>query len=183
MNFLISVIIVSFSANAFASVGFEKGNEFIVTPAEGRVFVQCNNPTDPSWGSHYCAGYFSNPGSHAKLVNTGAAIDADNVELYATHPDKSTRKKDEDFNVDSQSSDAFNITVKTVFQRPLLERGVNTIDYKFSKDGRTVQSGQFQAVLEVGESVVCEDLTIHMGGNCNTTNACAMYWNRQPRCE
>lgn len=183
MNYLISIIIVSFSFSTFANIGFEKGNEFIVTPAEGRVFVRCNNPTDPGWGSHYCSGYFSNPGSHAKLVNTGTPINADKVEALATHADKSTRKKDEDFHSDSQSSDAFNITIKTLLQRPLLERGINTIDYKFTKEGRTVQSGQFQAVLEVGESVVCEDLSISLAGNCNTSSACAAYWNRQPRCE
>ncbi len=188
MKCLASILVLSFSMMGFSalastSVGFEKGNEFIITPAEGRVFVQCSNPTNPGWGSHYCSAYFSNPGTHAKIINKGAAIDADKVTLVATHADGSTREKKEKFDADNQISGAFNIAIRTLTQKPLLETGTNTVDYNFTKDGKTVQSGQFEAVMVVDDPVVCEDLSVIVGGNCNTANACNYYWSRQPRCE
>lgn len=149
-----------------ASGGFKNGNNLDYKSATGDVSVQCFDrggpspgypggaPTGPSFAHYTCYGYSLVPGDHDYFV--GPKVDADQVELFATRADGSTRSKTSSYDgAKGQSNDTFNLWIETLFQRPLLKLGRNDIKWTLTKDGRLVQTGSFISEVFNRGSLMC----------------------------
>ncbi len=157
------------SMSASAATGFDVGNDFRAVQLHGSVTVSC-----PSrWGTqsaHFrCIGEVLDPVEFAHFVSD-AAVDADAVELKAVHEDGSTRIKAGGYSsAKSKSKDIFNLWIRTLTQRPLLEMGENKIAYTMLKNKKAVMTGTFTANVTDGGDRYCQHDS---------------YWSQNPRdCE
>lgn len=136
--------------------GFETGNEFQSVYLEGEITVSCR---DPQGGSDLaifrCAAEVLDPAEFVKFKGP-AGVDADEVVLKATREDGSMREKSESYNpATGLSKGRFNLWIATLFQRPLLKHGRNSVDYSLQKSGAPVKSGNFTANVSQGPDRSC----------------------------
>lgn len=156
MKNLILLLLGLFSFNAFG-VGFEPGNSFEAVEIEGDIMITCD---DMASGRHdfvsvRCRDELLLPGEFVKFSGD-KGLDADEVSLTSKWEDGSTRTKTENYDpATGLSKSTFNLWIRTLFQRPLLDYGKNEITYELTKDGSAVQSGRFEAQVAQGEKRVC----------------------------
>lgn len=143
------------SMSAQAATGFDVGNEFQATELRGSVSVTC-----PSrWGGMQTASFQCyldalDPVEYARF-RTDAPVDADAVELKAIHQDGSSRTKGGSYSASKSRSESFNLWIRTLTQKPLLEFGKNTIGYTMKKNKKVVASGTFVANVSDGGMRSC----------------------------
>ncbi len=148
------------SFKAFADIGFSHGGDLSAISAKGTVFVHCmmDGSNGPFSNSYYCRRDIITTGDYDYFVGP-TGIFADKVVLTAHHQDGSETIKKVDY--DSQknrSKETVNLWIKTVFQRPLLDFGLNQVEFKMLKKKEVVYSGQFQVqVRDSGEHVCPND--------------------------
>ena len=148
------------SASAFAeteTVQFSKGNDINIQQLSGSVIYYCRDNLGKNYSRHwYCDADLVSPGTHDYLVSN-TPIDADKVVLTATREDGSTRSKDSKFDsTKSASSSRFNLLIKTLTQRPLLQVGTNQVAYTFTKGKQVVSEGSFQSKVTVVGKAQCK---------------------------
>ena len=178
---IIGVMAFSF---AQASTGFSNGNNIDITYYSGWVrVVNCSGDVIGN-KSHFCSAADYNPGAFDRFV-TDNRVKADRVSLSAVHEDGSTRSKRKKYDSNKGISDKFNLLVSTLFQRPLLEEGVNRVSYMLTNKRSEVASGEFEANVQVTGDLRCPDLTISgWGSTCdNASAACNEYFNRVNGCQ
>jgi hypothetical protein len=182
----LAILVLSWilGSSAYAQSGFVGGNKFEYTPATGDVFVHCPStgggfPSGPSTASYRCYGYSFAPAEAAQFI--GPKIDANSVELTATHADGSTFTKTGDYLSDQGvSKDTFNLWIETLFQRPLLNVGRNDIAWTLKKDGLVVATGVFIAEVFKKTSLLCPNTseTSWDSNDCvNSSRICGDYFN------
>tara|TARA_R110000868_G_scaffold159516_20_gene388468 strand:- start:185 stop:718 length:534 start_codon:yes stop_codon:yes gene_type:complete len=174
MKGLIALILILTGGVVAADTTFEHGTVYSATSLQGNVWVQCaGQPSE----YRSCAGYDLEPGMYTTLVS---GADADKFQVEALHADGSTTKKKGKFDADSGKSSAINLWIRTLFQRPLLEMGANTVRYTLTKKGQVVEQGEFEVRVDRGARQVCPTGTIYSPGNdCGSTSyVCDMYFNR-----
>lgn len=183
---LIAFAMISGSAQAFAATGFDVGNEFRAVELRGSVTVTC-----PSrWGGmqtayFHCSGEVLDPVEFARF-RTDAPVNADSVELRAVHQDGSSRTKAGSFSSSKSTSERFNLWIRTLTQKPLLEMGRNTIAYKLKRNGAVVQDGTFVATVADGGVRGCAHDSIWSQNehDCSGgSSICSTYFSRQNYCE
>ena len=140
---------------------------------EGSVTASCSSGTR----THYCSAYNLNPSMYTRLV-ADQSLNANKFEVTATHESGKTRKKKGKFK--GTKSKSINLWIRTLFQRPLLDFGVNKISYKLLKGKTVVDSGSFEVTVDRGERRSCRRGFIRMSGDdCNnTTSTCNEYFRR-----
>lgn len=183
----LSFAILALGAGASAA-GLTGGDQFSTQQIEGRLSVQCtgNNP-GPTSGSAYCRGEILNPGEYSFF--TGPKIDADQVTLKATRENGSVSKaKTETYDgIKGKSKKSFNLWISTVFQRPLLGFGKNTVAYTLTKDGAVVEEGSFIVTVVNGGRAVCQRSGFYFSSNnadCSSPqNFCSRYFNENNYCQ
>lgn len=183
MRFMISTLMIFAAVTTYAEVGFKRGNNLTLRNATGYASVMCYDQKNYGHVGAYCDAVLVSPGTFDRIVNTGAPIDADRVQLTATREDGSTRTKKEKFNSNTQESGSFNLVVSTLTQKPLLKSGKNSIQYQFAGSGKQVAQGEFEVLVEQRPEASCETLHFSMYARCDQHfSICDEYFNRQPRC-
>lgn len=165
--------------------GFDKGNLFLSQTVSGSVTVNCNDPVEGfSTASYRCEGYFLSPSNTARF-QTADRVDADRVVLTAYHADGSNLTKSSTFDRRQGRSGSFNLWIRTLTQRPLLEMGANRIDYVLQSAGKTLQSGTFDVRVEPGRRLTCyhEQVFSSDANDCrNSSRDCEQYFGNA-RCQ
>lgn len=157
MKSLVLILILSAVA-AQAEVGFKNGNNLTAAISVGEITIQCpTNPVGggPSWGSFLCRQDILIPAEYDYFQGP-PGVNADEVTLTALHEDGSQRSKTVGYDSKlGHSSKRVNLWIATLLQRPLLNGGVNRVSYHLTKDGKTVDRGEFVAVVKDGGEKVC----------------------------
>jgi hypothetical protein len=163
-------------SSAVANVGFQSGDEFTSQDFVGSFTLFC-----PGGSKRVsCSGYGLSPAEFDYLTFP-ATIDADKVKLTRISSRGSQRSKTSKVrNGEGRSSKRFNLWIRTLFQRPLLVMGNNTIKYNFEKDGDTTAQGEFSVMVKEGPTMYCRHIV--MNGTSNDCNnplpLCSQYFSR-----
>ncbi|KHD88069.1 MAG: hypothetical protein OM95_11155 [Bdellovibrio sp. ArHS] len=130
-------------------VGFSRGNELSATPISGTVRVICSGFNGSGSAVYTCRDTALNPAAYDYFVGPQDSR-TDRVELTATHADGSTRSKTMEYDgYRGKSKEAFNLWISTIFQKPLLETGRNTIRFRvFSRNIQPMAEGTFIATVK-----------------------------------
>ena len=166
---------------ALADAGFRNGNEIDVTHYKGWVRVTgCTQGHQ----THLCRAADYDPGAFDRFM-TSQRVVADRVKLTAFHEDGSKRTKKGKYDSNKSLSKRFNLLVSTVFQRPLLEYGANTVRYELTNKRDVVASGEFEANVNFLGERSCPDMWLSgWGSTCdNAASACNEYFRRVTGCQ
>lgn len=148
------VFIGSGALAAESKIGFSGGSEYSSVPLNGSITVQCNSGIESRVSHFDCRSEVLFPYEFDYFY--GPKMDADEVVLVASREDGSTRKKDGSYDGSAgRSKKHFNLWVSTVFQRPLLNFGKNSINFNLKKNGRSVSTGNFEVNVSAGEPRYC----------------------------
>ncbi|MDD4976543.1 MAG: hypothetical protein PHY93_19460 [Bacteriovorax sp.] len=184
MLFLGNCLFVSFVSAA----GLSGGEQFSTQLIEGHLMVQCaGGAPGPTSGSAICRSELLNPGEYSYFV--GPNIDADHVSLRATREDGSVSKtKTEEYNsAKGKSRKSFNLWINTVFQRPLLGFGKNTVNYSLTKNRAIVENGTFIINVVDGGRSTCQRMgyyTSQSTADCSIPqNLCSRYFSENNYCQ
>ena len=187
MNLIQKVILsLLFSVAAQANtIGFSGGSEMTVDTMEGSVQVRCQEGPYSDYAFFTCRentlvpydlSYFYGP----------EGLDADKVIITANHEDGSDRKKSEKYDAKKlRTQSRINLAVGSMTQRPLLERGVNRIDYQFQKKSQPILTGSYEIRVNRGQIRNCRpaSYTSRSLQDCrNSSNVCQHYFNQNNFC-
>jgi hypothetical protein len=183
---LLSILVVTTLLSSFAygaDLGFKGGNNFQTINLSGSGRIYCPGSGESRFIR--CDFQYLVPGERAYFAY-GEEIDADRVKLTAIREDGSTRSKDSKYRSSKgRSSKSFNLWIRTLFQRPLLKMGVNTIAVEMTKDGSIVAEDEFVATVEQGESRQCSYRSVYgrFDSDCESIyRACDRYFAAQNYC-
>lgn len=175
-----------FSVSIFAAPGFSKGDRFQVVTLRGNLNVRCNVGAEIRQSNFQCESQVLAPASYDFFV--GSAIPAaDKIILIAERSDKSIREKEEVYNgARGQSQRMINLWVSSVFERPLLNYGMNTVTYKIMKGPATYEQGVFKVQVDAGAGRSCPtySMTSTSAGDCETSySVCDRYFRAFNYCQ
>ncbi len=169
------------------SAGFTAGDQFSVTSIEGSLNIQCSSGNESSNAATICRGEIFNPAEYSFFI--GPKADADQVTLQAVHENGSVSKsKSSEYDaLTGKSKKSFNLWITTLFQRPLLGFGKNTVNYSLTKKGTVVETGTFEANVTGGASSVCQRVGFYFSNNIsdctNPSTFCARYFSENNYCQ
>lgn len=173
---LFTVLFLSPSLLAEGRIGFSSGDTFTAYDYEGSFTLFC-----PSQSRRVvCQGYGLEPGEYDHLVFPGS-LDADEVTLTRVNTRGETRSKDSKIKRGAnRSKKSFNLWIRTLFQRPLLSMGDNTIRYSFEKNGNKVSEGSINVQVTDGGLKFCRHMTLSgRDSDCQSPSAlCSSYFRR-----
>ena len=181
------LMLVLGSATQAYSAGLSGGEQFSTQDLSGNLTVQCNSSQGVQTAFATCRGQILNPGEYSYFV--GPQTDADQVTLRATREDVSVSKaKTEDYNGPTgKSKKSFNLWISTVFQRPLLGYGKNTVKYTLTKNGKTTEEGTFIVTVVDGGNSTCQRHGFYfsnLASDCsNPTLYCDRYFSENNYCK
>lgn len=180
------ILITALSSFAHADrIGFEKGNSLTVTPVQGQVRVVCNGFNGNGAAVYTCRDVLMKPGAYDYFVGIRDAR-ATKVELKAIHQDGSDRSKTLAYQGSrGRSDEAFNLWISTLFQKPLLEVGANTIKFRLMGNSGVYAEGEFQAVVTKSTMRECPAASYHSSdiNDCNSQySICQRYFNEHNSC-
>ena len=170
--------ISSFSADEY---GFIKGDRYDVVKLSGEVKVICPNVAQ----EYQCSRKLLAPDTYSRFYNN-SGIDADKVSLTTLHEDGSQVTRRANFNrTTGKTKYRFNLWVKYLAQKPLLELGVNNVKYKLSKNGMTVDEDGFIVIVRESESRKCQKGVLYYlkDYKCEQELACLDYFASQNFCK
>ncbi len=186
MKQFIVLVSVFLSFNSI-SAGFSGGDIFKSTNIEGNLSVTCvGNQPGPNMGNAYCRMNFLTPGEYSFFI--GPKIDADKVTLQAIWENgKKSKPKTENYDgVQGKSKKSFNLWIATLFQRPLLDFGTNTVQYTLTKNGQTVEQGEFEVKVISGSNRICTRHGHYVSTNTqdctNASQYCDTYFRENNYC-
>ena len=171
---------LSLGASAF-DIGFERGSTIKTDEIDGYVSVNCEERGQSRWYSYSCYDIALVGGAYGKIKVTNGSVDADWVKLRR---EGSNHIKGAAFNAtEQQTGRNFNLWISTLFQKPLLEKGKNLVNFTFEKQGQLVSQGQFEVEIIEGEYRSCPRGTLYYYSACPTINtACSDYFRRYNYC-
>lgn len=166
-------------------VSFEAGSDFEAVSLRGSAVIYCS--TGSGNISHInCSKSTLTPEKKSYLRVSNGSIDADKVTLTVYHEDGSSRSKTSKYlSSEGRSKKAFNLWTKSLFSRPLLEYGHNTVTYKFTKSGSVVSEGEFSVMVNEGQRRSCPYGKIYSNDEADCTissRACAKYFKKYSNC-
>lgn len=169
-----------------SAAGLSGGDQYSAIRIEGQLTVQCPG-ANPATAQAYCGADLLNPGEYSYFVNGNK--DADHVSLQATREDGSVSKA-KTVEYDSAkgiSKKSFNLWIRTVLQRPLLDFGKNTVHYKMTKNGTTVEEGDFVVTVADGGRFSCRRIGHYISTlptDCATPqNLCSRFFQENNYCQ
>lgn len=185
MRFLTLLILLSSSAWA-VETGFITGNQFTATPIEGEVTVNCSENGSFDTVRWVCEDITLDPAEFVHFVTEPGGT-ADTVVLKATWENGKGREKSAGFDpATGKSKSRFNLWIMTLLQRPLLDYGVNKIDYKLTRDGQVEKEGQFIATVTRGQKRLCSHdyISSPTMTDCRSpSTVCSQYFAHQNYCQ
>lgn len=193
-NTLIALAFALTSNFAFAAdPGFVTGNQFTAVPVSVHISVSCQQsgwpPSGPTYGAGLCEDVILNPAEYVSFVGP-TDIDANQISLKVTRPNGSWLEKIAGYDAaKGKSTSTFNLWMRSLTQKPLLNYGDNAITYSFRKNGQEVLGGSLTATVSEGEERRCrysEHFTSGNSSDCTfVTNGpyCRMAFARQNWCQ
>lgn len=176
------------SMSAEARVGFSGGDVFQAVDLEGEISLTCQEPGTgrTEYSQFRCTGEILEPGEFSWFMGP-RGVAADQVELSAIHEDGSSRTKSEKYDeVAGRTSSTVNLWVWTLLQRPLLEMGRNTVNYRLTKGTRETSSGKFEVRVERAPTRTCRFRRSYFSSNmqdCQTGGGwCGQYFGDESYC-
>jgi len=171
-------------------LGFSTGNQFSSQDISGRLQVQCMSgiPGGPTMGYTQCQLNILNPNEYAHFIGP-TDVDADRVTLQATREDGSVSvEKTEGYDSKAgKSTGTFNLWIYTVFQRPLLGPGKNSVQFTLKKNNQVVRAGTFFATVGDGGSATCQRTGFFTSSSANDCaspqNFCGQYFSENNYCQ
>ncbi len=181
---MLKTLVLSFLvASQVFSAGLEKGDEFKAHYISGDVSVTCFSSEGTKHASFRCSDSYLSPSVFSKF-KTDSSVDADKVTLSYVDSKGKRKTKSSSFKGDTSKSN-FNLWIWTLTQRPLLQVGENTIDYKLTKKKSEVDSGSFTVNVIPQEARYCsyQRYTSSFASDCETgSNICDKYFRDQNDC-
>jgi len=180
----ISTILVFFAISAHAQ-SFTAGNHFISQVIYGDLDVQCHDPGHGMRTAFFqCQEQTLDPAEYSYF--TGPKVQADQVHLKAVWQNgHQTGTKDVGY-ADGKSVDAINLWISTLFQRPLLDEGLNKVSYELSNSGKTVASGEFDVMVDEAGTLHCPRgfIDSFVSADCdNQYSVCDRYFRDHNYCK
>jgi hypothetical protein len=183
MKLLAIIIMVLSTQYTYAlNIGFGHGSTIKTDEVEGYVSVHCRGGDNNSWNNYSCYSNDLVGGDYGKVVVNNGTIDADWVKLQR---EGSKYVKGSKFNaLTGETRKNFNLWIRTLLQRPLLEKGENKIIYTFTKNKKIVKTGSFIVTVIEGEFRQCRNGSSTYYGNCPSSySACDDYFQRHNYCQ
>ena len=155
--FLFSCILgQSFAQNRIAT-GLVQGDYYEANYYQGRLFLTCQQGRQFKRIQWNCYNDFITPSMTSKFVSD-SRTPADEVYLTNYKSNGEMVEKVSDFSaVNGLSLDEFNLWADSFFQQPLLEEGLNTLEYMLMNQGHEVEYGQFEVYVKRNPSKICAD--------------------------
>lgn len=170
-------------------IGFARGAEFFATPIQGQVRVTCSGFNGSGSAVYTCRDVVLDPQAYDYFVGPQDPR-ADKVELIASHEDGSSRSKINNYDgMRGKSRDAFNLWISTLFQKPLLQYGVNSIRYRLLGGENLVESfveGTFAVMVKKGVQRTCPQAqyTSTDANDCSSQySICQRYFEEYRNCQ
>jgi hypothetical protein len=183
------LILATAGLGANADVGFRNGNKLDAHYVSGRIHVDCamTGPSGPSSVWTNCEAEILNPSEADYFVGPQGVV-ADSLEITALHEDKSTRTKTDSYDAEKgRSSGRFNLWISTVFQRPLLDMGMNKVHYILKLKGSVVSEGDFEAIVAKAGDLECRRTGYYYSQSSNDCmtgySFCSQYFYENNYCQ
>lgn len=181
--FLIQLICSFAQANA----SFSRGNELVATSIQGQVQVDCNGFNGISSATYTCRDIVLEPNPYDYFVGPKDPR-VDKVDLVALREDGSSRSKLMGYDgLRGKSREAVNLWISTIFQKPLLAYGLNTIRYKVYSENNGVQyEGNFNVTVKRGSARQCRSMQYDSSdiNDCNSQySICQRYFEETNNCK
>ncbi len=189
MKFLLPVFFL-FPGIAFSAgdVGFSSGASMHSVPVSGRVTVFCpRGPTNPTplTAVYGCQGIILEPSAYDYFMGP-KGVAADSVTLIATREDGSARVTNSDYDgALTRSTSALNLWISTLFQRPLLKKGLNKIKYTMALNKVIVGQGAFEVLIQeqpARECPVSEYVSADPADCSSPFSVCERYYLQYNNC-
>lgn len=143
------------SATANTEGRFSGGSSFDAVTLVGEVSISCHEGVKRDFRRYTCVEGILNPGEYTYFVGPDGIV-ADHVEVKSTWEDGKGRTKSAGYDMEKgRSSKPFNLWIATLLQRPLLDSGLNVIDWKMSLSGKVVAAGQFSVTVNEAADQEC----------------------------
>ncbi|MGZ5278809.1 MAG: hypothetical protein ACXWC9_02630 [Pseudobdellovibrionaceae bacterium] len=185
---LLSIIAFSVTvilAQESLATGFSQGNEIHIQRITGNLTVFCSGGQPGQQIKHVrCDADLWTPGLTDYFV--GPATDADKVTLNSTRADGSQKSKNSKYDGQAgKSKSQFNLGIRTLTQKPLLQEGLNKVHFALEKEGQAVSEGEFAATVTRVPGASCPSGSENVfGSDCNyPQNACNRYFERYNYCQ
>lgn len=175
-----------------AEVEFQAGSNFQSVNLSGSVGLWCPNDRKSieegaqkqSYRLVNCRANILMPAEFSK-ANYNGGVEADEISLSVTQGSgkrvtKSARLKN------GVSTKNFNLWVRTLFQRPLLDFGTNQVEYSVTNDDHLVAAGTFDVYVDSLPDRQCRHRTYSspFPSDCNNTlSICDRYFRDENYCE
>ncbi len=182
-SLLSTVALLLLSISAQAETGLKIGNKLENHRVQGQIRVSCYERGQSDYAYVNCSQSYLSPSIRSKFIYD-SGIEADKVKLTYTNSSGKTKTKSSRIK-GSESTENFNLWIWTLTQRPLLKAGENTIDYKLSNDGDTVETGSFDVLVESLPVRSCGYRSYRSSrlSDCkNANNVCAQYFRDMNYC-
>lgn len=159
--FLLSVLLKP--ANA---VGFQSGNSFWGYAIFGEVNLRCQDSISVETVQYKCEDTHLKPATMDYFTGP-QGVKANQIELRVIQENKNIRVKKMGYNsVLAMSDSRFNLWANSLLQKPLLDFGVNEIEYRLYNNNSVVYSGRFSIDVKYGGGLVCPKQS-YQSGNMN----------------
>ncbi len=184
MKFVFTLVFLFASTGFAQSVNFRDGNRFEVITADGWASLNCAI-YGMGMRTISCSEDLISPDVFG-VVKSDTSIDADHVTLVATHESGKQTTKTASYDSKSGESDRVNLLISTLFQKPLLNLGHNSIAYTFTKNSKPVVTGTFESTVTIVEQRRCRNrfVTGTSPTMCqNESFACDEYFREERDCK
>lgn len=153
---IISSIVIFNSSASAAPIGFSHGNQMEANLIQGLVRVYCTGSGGNSVAVFNCRDSSLHPRVYSHFLGPVDSR-ATEVQLTAINENGSRRVKESDYyGAGGRSTEAFNLWISTLFQKPLLQYGRNSVEFVLKdRKGNILTTGTFEAMVNRGEKRTC----------------------------
>lgn len=174
-----------FAAVVSQAQSFSTGNRFTTLPIEGDLMVTCSDPNLGTRTARFnCQDLRLGPAEYEYFV--GPQNQADSVDLQATWANgKQSALKTVKYS-NGKSASQVNLWISSLFQRPLLDEGLNKVTYVFKKSDTVISRGDFEVQVVSGPHKQCPSgyITSNTPSDCdNQYTVCDEYFRRYNYCQ
>ncbi|PIK15598.1 hypothetical protein [Halobacteriovorax sp. JY17] len=183
-SLLSTAALLLLSLSSVAHTGLKAGEKFENHRIQGQIRVSCYERGQSDYAYVNCTDSYLTP-SIRSTFTFDSGVEADKVELKYVNSSGKTKTKSSKIK-GNESRENFNLWIWTLTQRPLLKSGENTIEYKLTNSGDTVETGSFDVLVETQAIRTCgyRSYTSSRLSDCtNASNVCAQYFREMNDCQ
>jgi len=157
---MLTLVTAILSSGLALAAGFSQGDLFVSTNLQGNVTVFCQTDDFPRSVSYQCETDILDP-AEFDYFKLDESFDISQVTLRS-RANKRNVKQTRKYNTEkNRSAKRFNLWIRTLTQKPLLQLGENTISYEATKNKKLVKAGEFNVTVEEGQPRRCRSRIIH----------------------